>query len=70
MTQFTLVLILEVHHSHIHRIRHPLVTYESLTPGQQLKWLESQSEPQTREEAKAQRKARRLVELSRDEESE
>jgi hypothetical protein len=47
-----------------------LVSLESLTPGRQQQWLESQPAPQTKEEVREQKRVRRLIRLSKDEERE
>jgi hypothetical protein len=47
-----------------------LITLESLTPGLQQQWLESQPPPKTKEEAQAIKRVKRLIKLSRDEENE
>ncbi len=47
-----------------------LVSLESLTPGIQQRWLESQPPPLTKEEAAAIKRTKRLIRLSRDEEKE
>ena len=47
-----------------------LVSLESLTPGKQQRWLESQPPPHTQEEAQEHKRVRRLIKLSRDEENE
>jgi hypothetical protein len=46
------------------------ITLESLTPGKQQQWLESQPQPKTKEEAQERRRVKRLIRLSRDEENE
>jgi hypothetical protein len=47
-----------------------LVNLTNLTLGRQQQWLESQSPPNTPEEAQQQRRVRRLIFLSKEEESE
>jgi hypothetical protein len=47
-----------------------LVSLESLTPGIQQQWLESQPPPKTKEEARERKRVKRLIKLSRDEEKE
>jgi hypothetical protein len=47
-----------------------LVNLETLTPGRQQQWLESQPPPLTKEEAAAIKRTKRLIRLSRDEEKE
>jgi hypothetical protein len=47
-----------------------LVNFDSLTPGKQQQWLESQPQPHTKEEAAAIKRTKRLIKLSRDEEKE
>jgi len=47
-----------------------LVSLETLTPGRQQHWLESQPPPKTKEEAVTQKRVHRLIRLSRDEEKE
>ncbi len=45
-----------------------LVSLETLTPGRQQQWLESQPAPKTKEEAVTPKRVKRLIRLSRDEE--
>jgi hypothetical protein len=47
-----------------------LVSLETLTPGKQQQWLESQPAPKTKEEAVTQKRVKRLIRLSKDEEKE
>jgi hypothetical protein len=47
-----------------------LVSLEALTIGKQQQWLESQPEPKTKEETQEHKRVKRLIKLSRDEESE
>lgn len=47
-----------------------LVSLETLTPGKQQQWLDSQPTPKTKEEAVTQKRVKRLIRLSRDEEKE
>lgn len=47
-----------------------LVSCERLTPGIQQRWLESQPQPKTKEEALRVRRVKRLIRLSKDEEKE
>ncbi len=47
-----------------------LVSLESLTPGKQQQWLESQPPPKTKDEAQERRRVKRLIRISRDEENE
>jgi hypothetical protein len=49
---------------------HILVSLDALTPGKQQRWLDSQPPPKTKEEMQAQKQARRLIRLSKDEENE
>ncbi|HEY9606471.1 MAG TPA: hypothetical protein V6C85_32985 [Allocoleopsis sp.] len=47
-----------------------LVSLETLTPGKQQQWLDSQSTPKTKEEAVTQKRVKRLIRLAKDEETE
>lgn len=47
-----------------------LVSLETLTPGKQQQWLSSQPAPKTKKEAVTQKRAKRLIRLAKDEESE
>jgi hypothetical protein len=47
-----------------------LVTLDSLTPGKQQQWLEQQPPAKTREEAQERKRVKRLIRLSKEEESE
>lgn len=47
-----------------------LVSLDSLTPGKQKQWLESQPPPKTKQEAQECKRVKRLIKLSRDEERE
>lgn len=47
-----------------------LVSLETLTPGKQQQWLSSQPAPKTKEEVQEQKRLKRLIRLSKDEESE
>jgi hypothetical protein len=47
-----------------------LVSLESLTPGKQQQWLQSQPPPRTPEQVQQQKDVKRLIRLSREEESE
>ncbi len=47
-----------------------LVSLDSLTIGKQQQWLKNQPEPKTKEEIQARKRVKRLIKLSRDEESE
>jgi hypothetical protein len=47
-----------------------LVSLESLTVGKQQQWLSSQPAPKTKQEVQAQKRVKRLIRLSRDEEAE
>ena len=47
-----------------------LVSLETLTPGRQQQWLESQPAPKTKEEAVTLKRVKRLIRLSKDEEKE
>lgn len=47
-----------------------LVSLDSLTPGKQKQWLQSQPQPKTKEQAAAIKRAKRLIRLSKDEEAE
>jgi hypothetical protein len=47
-----------------------LVSLESLTLGKQQQWLSSQPEAKTKEETQERKRVKRLIKLSRDEESE
>jgi hypothetical protein len=47
-----------------------LVSFDTLTPGIQQQWLESQPPPKTKQEAQERKRVKRLIRLSRDEEKE
>jgi hypothetical protein len=47
-----------------------LVSLDALTIGKQQQWLENQPEPKTQSEIQEQKRVKRLIKLSRDEESE
>jgi hypothetical protein len=47
-----------------------LISLENLTPGKQQQWLESQPPPQTKTQTQEQKRVRRLIKLSKDEEAE
>jgi hypothetical protein len=47
-----------------------LVNLESLTPGKQQQWLQSQPPPRTPEQVQQQKEVRRLIRLSKEEEAE
>jgi hypothetical protein len=47
-----------------------LVSLETLTPGKQQQWLDSQPTPKTKEEAVTQKRVKRLIRLAKDEETE
>jgi hypothetical protein len=47
-----------------------LVSLETLTSGKQQQWLSKQPAPKTKEEVQAQKRVRRLIRLSKDEEKE
>lgn len=47
-----------------------LVDLSSLSVGKQQQWLEAQEAPETREQATAQKRVKRLIRLSKDEEKE
>jgi hypothetical protein len=47
-----------------------LISLDSLTIGKQQQWLENQPEPKTKEETQERKRVKRLIKLSRDEESE
>jgi hypothetical protein len=47
-----------------------LVSLESLTPGKQQQWLQSQPPPRTPEQVQQQKDVKRLIRLSHEEESE
>ena len=47
-----------------------LLSLETISLGQQQKWLSEQPEPTTKKEAKQHKKVKRLIRLSKDEESE
>jgi hypothetical protein len=47
-----------------------LVSLETLSIGKQQQWLESQPEPKTKSETQERKRVKRLIKLSRDEESE
>lgn len=47
-----------------------LVSLDTLTPGKQQKWLNSQPEPQTKTDVSEQKRVQRLIILSKDEEKE
>jgi hypothetical protein len=47
-----------------------LTTLDTLTPGKQQRWLESQPIPKTKEEAQERKRVRRLIRLAKDEEAE
>ena len=47
-----------------------LVSLDSLTIGKQQQGLKNQPEPKTKEEIQARKRVKRLIKLSRDEESE
>lgn len=47
-----------------------LTNLDTLTVGKQQQWLNSQPAPQTRKEATEQKRVRRLIRLSKDEEAE
>jgi hypothetical protein len=47
-----------------------LTSLESLTPGKQQQWLDSQPPPKTKEEAAAIKRTRRLIKLAKEEEAE
>jgi hypothetical protein len=47
-----------------------LVSLETLASGKQQRWLDSQPPPRTKEEVQAQKQAKRLIKLAKDEESE
>lgn len=47
-----------------------LVDLSSLSVGKNQQWLEAQDAPQTREQATAQKRVRRLIRLSKEEEAE
>lgn len=47
-----------------------LVSLETLTPGKQQQWLDSQPTPKTKEEATEQKRVKRLIRLAKEEEPE
>jgi hypothetical protein len=47
-----------------------LISLENLTPGKQQQWLNSQPPPQTQTETQKQKQVKRLIRLSKEEESE
>jgi hypothetical protein len=47
-----------------------LVSLDALTIGKQQQWLENQPEPKTKSEIQEQKRGKRLIKLSREEESE
>jgi hypothetical protein len=47
-----------------------LISLESLTVGKQQQWLSSQPAPKTKQEVQEQKRVRRLIRLSKDEEKE
>jgi len=47
-----------------------LTNLDSLTPSQLRQWLDSQPSPQTKEESATQKRVRRLIRISKDEENE
>lgn len=49
---------------------HSCIAGANLTPGKQQTWLQAQPPPKTREESEAQKRVRRLIKLSQDEENE
>jgi hypothetical protein len=47
-----------------------LTNWDTLTPGKQQQWLQSQPPPKTKEEAQERKRVKRLIRLSKEEESE
>lgn len=47
-----------------------LVNLDNLTPGKQQAWLDQQPQPKTKEQSRQIKRVKRLIELSKDEESE